>query len=850
GLDHPDVATAINNIAANYRLKGEYEKAEPLDQRALEIRMKALGPDHPLVAYSLNNLALIQEARGDYDKAEELYQRSLDIKEKALGQDHPDVAATLNNLATLSRERGDLDKAELLLQNALDIKVRALGPDHPLVASSLNNLAVVCRNKGEFERAEQLHQRALAIRVKALGPDHPEVASSLTNLGALFSVSGNLVKAEQMYKRALDIRLKAFGDQHPLVATLFNNLSEVYRLEGDYARAEPLGKRAVEIREKMLGPEHPLVASGYSNLARLYAAKGDIEQAIASQSRANWITEHNITLNLVNGSERQKLVYLSSLPEVLDTTVSLHIRNAPDNVNALELGASTILHYKGRLLDFMSDSLAALRRRLTPRDQALLDELNGTTAELARLVLNGPERTTPTEHQKRIIALEERRETLESEISRRSQGSYQQEKPITLAEVRAAIPLDSALLEFAVYRAFDPKARGHIGAYSAPRYAVYVIHRQGEVQWKDLGEAKEIDSAIGELRSALRDPSRGDVRKLARELDHKIMKPIRPMLASDSRLLISPDGELSMIPFEALVDEQGEYLMKRYAISYLTSGRDLLRLQVARESASPPLVVADPSFGEPPAQVTTIRKATVKSPSLGRHRQGLGAADFSSVYFAPLAGTKQEARAIKSLFPEARVVTGQEATESSLKSTAAPIILHIATHGFFLTSGPAPPSNPPQSTRAINSTTKIENPLLRSGLALAGANLHTGNADDGILTALEASGLNLWGTKLVTLSACDTGVGEVRNGEGVYGLRRAFVLAGTETLVMSLWPVSDYVTREMMTAYYSGLNQLQGRGEALRQVKLRMLKRKDRQHPFYWASFIQSGEWANLDGKR
>ena len=155
-----------------------------------------------------------------------------------------------------------------------------------------------------------------------------------------------------------------------------------------------------------------------------------------------------------------------------------------------------------------------------------------------------------------------------------------------------------------------------------------------------------------------------------------------------------------------------------------------------------------------------------------------------------------------------------------------------------------------QSTRAISASAKVANPLLRSGLALAGANLHKNGDDDGILTAMEASGLNLWGTKLVTLSACDTGLGEVKNGEGVYGLRRAFVLAGTESLVMSLWPVSDYVTREMMTAYYTGLRQGQGRNAALRQVQLSMLKRKEREHPFYWASFIQSGEWANLDGKR
>src|SRR5258706_16478368 len=183
---------------------------------------------------------------------------------------------------------------------------------------------------------------------------------------------------------------------------------------------------------------------------------------------------------------------------------------------------------------------------------------------------------------------------------------------------------------------------------------------------------------------------------------------------------------------------------------------------------------------------------------------------------------------------------GAAATESAIKQATAPRILHLATHGFFL-SGNSTPTGERGS---------LENPLLRSGLALAGANLRNGGKDDGILTALEASGLNLWGTKLVVLSACDTGVGEIRNGEGVYGLRRAFVLAGAESLVMSLWPVSDYTTRQLMSHYYQNLKQGVGRGDALRLVQLEMLRHDPKLHPFYWANFIQSGEWANLDGRR
>jgi CHAT domain-containing protein len=332
---------------------------------------------------------------------------------------------------------------------------------------------------------------------------------------------------------------------------------------------------------------------------------------------------------------------------------------------------------------------------------------------------------------------------------------------------------------------------------------------------------------------------------------------LQSLVADDKRMLVSPDGQLNLIPFEALLDGQGRYLVERFSITYLPTGRDLLRMQVPRESKSAPLLVADPSFGEPVG--TMIARAPGTKGRLSRstsaRRSITTGEDLSSMYFAPLGGTAQEARTIKSLFPEAQVLTGQLATKAALKQVEAPRLLHIATHGFFLldpenSTALESPKTGVNGTRTTSAGARLENPLLRSGLALAGANLNKGASDDGILTALEASNLNLWGTKLVTLSACDTGVGEVRNGEGVYGLRRAFFLAGTESLVMSLWPVSDYVTRELMTDYYSGLKRGFGRGEALRLAQLAMLKRKGRQHPFYWASFIQAGEWANLDGQR
>jgi CHAT domain-containing protein len=253
-------------------------------------------------------------------------------------------------------------------------------------------------------------------------------------------------------------------------------------------------------------------------------------------------------------------------------------------------------------------------------------------------------------------------------------------------------------------------------------------------------------------------------------------------------------------------------------------------MQIAPASTAKPVIVADPLFGEP----ATAGAGRASDPE--RVRSVTVGSDASGLYFAPLFGSALEARSIKSLFPDATLLTGRRANKATLERMTAPSILHIASHGFFL--------DDPFS--GASAAVVAENPLLRSGLALAGANLPGDAHGEGILTALEASSLNLWGTSLVTLSACDTGVGDVRNGEGVYGLRRAFMLAGAETLVMSLWPVTDSVARDTMVGYYARLRAGFGRGDALRQAKLAILRHTTLRHPYYWGGFIQSGDWTRL----
>jgi CHAT domain-containing protein len=651
-----------------------------------------------------------------------------------------------------------------------------------------------------------------------------------------------------MFRRGLELREKSLGHDHLDVTTYRNALASVYATAGEHAKAEALYLQSLSTHGQKSAMSSPAVQDTLYGRARLYAARGMPADSLKYQARANELEERYVGLNLAGGSERERLAFLDKPSLRSSRNITFHARLAPGDATARDLAVTTILRRKGHVQDVMSESLAALRRRLGEEDGRLLDRLGAVTSELAKLVLNGPQKMTAAEHRQQVKALEDERESLEAEVSRRSAGFYEQARPATLAAVRQAIPEGAALVEFAVYRPFDPKKPDNETAYGEPRYVVYVVRREGDVGWRELGEAKPIDAAIAGWREALRDPGRKDVRRLARAVDEGVMRPVRSLAGDVTQLLLSPDGALNLIPFGALADEDGRYMVERYALTYLTSGRDLLRMRAKRESRSGPVVLADPDFGEPALVASLVGARGGAGPSVPAQ------IDYSQVFFGPLPGVGAEVRALKELLPDATFLTRERASKAALKGVAAPSILHISTHGFFLEAEQGAvgrgAARTKGRTRLGKLIAKVDNPLLRSGLALAGANRGLAGDDNGVLTAFEMANLNLWGTKLVALSACDTGVGEVKNGDGVYGLRRALVIAGAESLLASLWPVSDSSTRDLMIGYYRGLLQDKGRGEALRLVQLEMLRDGKHGHPFYWAGFIQAGEWANLKGER
>ena len=840
GPDDPGVAEDCNALAVLHYGQGNYRAAEPLMTRALSIRERVLGPDAPETAQSANNLAQLYQEMGDYSAAEPLLQRALALYEKAHGPTHADVAIALNNLASLYSAKGDYPRAEPLYRRTLAIREQNDGLDSMPTAQVLNNLGLMYQRQGALDKARPLLERSLAIREQKLGADHIDVARVLNNLAIVHQEEADLETAGRLYTRALAIYEKTLGPNHPLVGQTLNNLAVVYLSKRDLTRAGPMFERAVTVRRATLGSRHPDMNRALASQAIFYVLAGQLSEALRLQTEATEVGEHNLALVLASGSEAQKLRYMETFAEGTDITVSLHRRSAPLDEGAARLALTTVLRRKGRVLDAMSSSLQAVRERLTAEGKAALDELAGVRGELARLVLRGPGRTPLGDFEQAVAGLENREQQLEASLSQQSREYRAQALAVTIPAVQAALPTDAVLVEFIAYRPFDPLAVKRDTRFGPARYVAFVLGATGAPASIDIGDVATIDSLVDRLRRALRNPKDRQVSRIAREVDAIVMAPVRGRLASHTKVFLAPDAALNLLPFAALVDEQQRYLVERYTFSYLTSGRDLLQIAVASPARGAALVVANPQFDRP-------GEASVASASDVR------AADLSRARFVPLPGTAGEAAAIGPLLRGATVLTGAQATESAVKSVHGPRILHVATHGFFLDDTTQASVKEGRllvmdaaSTEATS--TALENPLLRSGLAFAGANRRDGgDGEDGILTALEATALDLWGTRLAVLSACETGVGQARRGDGVYGLRRALVMAGSESQLMTLWQVSDLATRDLMTSYYRQLQEGRGRAEALRAVQREMHGHRERRHPYYWASFILSGAVGPID---
>ena len=749
---------------------------------------------------------------GDYAKAEPLLQRALKIREKALGPEHPDTATSLNNLAALYRDMGDYAKAEPLYQRALKICEKALGPEHVDTANSVHNLAVLYRDMGDYAKAEPLFQRTLKICEKALGPEHRYTAISVDNLAILYDDMGYYAKAEPLLQRAVKINEKALGPEHPDIAWSLNSLAQLYRRMGDYGKAEPLYQRALKIDEKALGPEHPDTAKSLSNLAELYREMGNVKEAMRLAAQARRAQEKHLSNMLSFTSEQQRLAFQKTTnPYSLAATLG----------SAPEL-AEIVLRQKGVVLDSLLEDRLVAEASKDPRQQKSVTELRSAKDRLMQLQLETPKDASEEALKKRDAQkkeLSQKVEGLEASLARQvaGLGHARRALSVTVLQVQAALRTDETLIELLRYDHYLGKNK------SESRYGVVVIAPRGEPKWIPLGSAAEIEKSIQLYQKSTRGKTdETTLNNVLRTLHTQVWLPIEKVLPAEGKtVIISPDGELSFVSFATLVGPDDKFVGEKYSVRYVASGRDLLREFKASDN-SQTNVYANPDFGG----------KTSASAERGGYNIALRAIeirDLQNVSLPSLPGTAAEAAALEKLFGNSvKVFLGPNATKAELRQVNSPHILHLATHGFFL-----PEIDFGKSTDRLQPGQeipkgKLVNPMHRSGLALAGGQTTLAAwargevppiENNGIVTAEEVGGLKLDGTSLVVLSACDTGLGEARAGEGVMGLRRGFIQAGAQNLLMTLWPISDKITVKIMMDFYEAADRTHNAPEALAEVQ-------------------------------
>jgi CHAT domain-containing protein len=867
-----EVMYALTAAMASLWTQGRYDELEPLQARVVALTKKYEGERSSSYAAALALHGTVFNARSEYTSALRLYQQSLAITETTATDDSV-LLGPLQIVGALYLQTNQPAKGKAVLDRVVKIAESQVGKNLQLATATLWGVASQYAYGGHEDLATQLRARVVELyqreitRVEQARADDPALAQLQGQLAMAYRQGNDLVSAEAAFERAL-----AISKQHGQFAAWEPGLAEVKRalnkpkqalvlLEqaqaalsklspgssnaysiqiadvlrelGDYKRAESLLMAAMANLEASFGKQHPSYAWAQMNAAYLYMASNQLAKAEQMLGSSLEISERELRRVLRSGTEADHAVYFTRNSYQLNTAVNFALRYARDRPTAIALGLQTLLRRKGRVLDAAAANLATIRSKLSADDKRLLDELASLREQFAKLSVVGPTATGAQDYVKTLASLEDQIQRLELSVGTKSAAYRVVTQAITLAAVQKAIPRDARLVEIVSYQPYDLLAyyfTTNAIQQRERRYAAFVIGATGEPRLVDLGPSDVIDRAIEAFRSALADPANQQVVSLGHTLYGLTMAKIAPLLGRATQLLIAPDGALNVVPFAALVDDQQQFLIKRFTFTYLTSGRDLLRLGVRSKAQGGGVMFADPSFdaaGDGAAGAGSTR--------------GRRSSDLTSLLWPPLPGTAKEADEVEKQIKGLTVFRKDNATETALKQIHGPRILHLATHGFFLPDPLPARSASSTDTSAPTAPIATENPLLRSGLALAGANRLISGRDDGILTAMEATGLDLWGTKLVVLSACETGVGKVTNGEGVYGLRRALVIAGAESLVMSLWQVDDEATRQLMVGYYKRLVANKPRSAALRETQLEVATRPGYAHPFYWAAFVPAG---------
>ena len=821
------------------------------------------------VAQCFNNLAFFHMKIGNYSDSLEFLLLSQNIITKNWATQDLWNLKNLDNLANILSKIGGYGIALKCSQQVVNIVLQHGGLEHPYYAHSLNSLACRYVEMGDYNEALNLYQQVQEIGQKNWGEDHVDYAMVLQNMAFLYDKRDDYDIALSLYQQALETLRKKLGARHPRYAHVLHNLSCLYLNAGKHDSALLASQQVRDVLRKTQGEHCIEYTECLFRLALASIATNQIAAALPLMEQAVSIYEQLTKQLLTFGYEEQRLFKVQAFKRCMDVFLALVVQDFSTSQATLQNAFNLILRNKAMSAEASVVQRETVLRGLYPDLEPMLQKISQLQLQIAQRTLAGVESAV---QQQSLLKLQAQRSVLESRLAGKV-PAMALDRQLRSADSRTvAVKLSASIEGSALVEFFhldvvdlDAVAATYIPLAARSRYLVFVLlpEEPDNVRTIDLGEAEAIDRTIAIFRTAITGKAEGrsfgtasmlgmpSTANAGLELRRKVFDPIAAVIGDRKRLFLSPDGDLTRLPFEVLPTDNGSYLIDDYRISYLSTGRDILRF--GAESNRPPaepLVIADPDFDLSQDAVS----ASSLEPAIPSGRQSRDL-DRNSLHFGRLLGTKQEGEEIAAKLG-VRPWLGDEALEARLKTCRSPRILHLATHGFFLKNQERDPNLERPGfgivgNRGRLSGAGLENPLLRSGLALAGANtwLKHGalpdDAEDGILTAEDVSGLDLLDTDLVVLSACETGLGDVQTGEGVFGLRRAFALAGAKTLVMSLWKVPDQATQTLMTDFYDRILAGQPCADALREAQL-ALKQQYPQQPFYWGAFICQGDPARL----
>ncbi len=884
-LDDQSIIFVLNDLSNIYYEQSKIELIEPLLLRVLAITENNLGKEHYQVSNALDNLAKYYLSLVKPEKAEPILERSASIKEKAFISRNPNEENTVQyaeyllQVSIFFAEYGNLVKSDLYLQRSQLVLEKYFGKEHQRLAPySLINLAQAYETLGQYNKAELIYLRSIAILEK-------NSVNDINFLGAL----ANCYEKQTKYDQAIAINLKLLNNNKD---TSFKNsiLSEIARLyftQGKHDQAESFLLRYLNETEKDMASSGEI--RGLGDLTKIKLAQNKLDQAESfAKRRLNTIDLEHSDANLYDlkdNLEDLARIYLSQdryieADEVMRRAMSTNMKIIEGYADAARDQQENffqewqptrnmfVSYYKkrnfpGKALEFSltfknwllrkeKEFSALIAQNKNPIITRKYERLKNLRFQISNMLVSGNfMRYKAKIINDQILQLEPE---LKAGNNTESQsvnklGVFSPTAPITIKHyiselLTTKLSSNEVLIDYLIFKENDFKNRKNS---ETEQIIALIADQSNGVKMVYLGELASISKAIQEFKNAVI-PSNSNLgsrsenlKKISQKLYSALWQPLSPYLVNKKTVYIVPDGELILLPFKALQYETGRFLGEQTELITLTSALDIVT-PPRTGKPSKPVIFASPDYG-----MSNLKRDVTDTANR----------ESKEIYLKPLPGTLLEGQQIDKLFhtktkTPSQLFLKQQATEQAINAVHSPKVLHLATHGFFLDDE----KTESQDLSAVlmrrmdqsNAPLKnIENPLTRSGLAFSGANLgingiKQADGSDGILTALEVLNLDLADTDLVTLSACDTANGEVKNGEGVYSLSRAFQEAGAKAVLSTLWTVDDQATADFMKSFYNRYLDGKPPQQAIQETQAEFRQHERYKDPFYWAGFVMIGK--------